>query len=99
MVFVGSPGCLQIHTGPVQALKATPPWYNVLDPDFQLHLNEERIDPAWVVQKPTTDGRVTSLELMDENGDIIARLFGERKSGQPERDDWRSILEALPSQS
>ncbi|WP_263787728.1 hemin-degrading factor [Salinibacter grassmerensis] len=97
MVFVGSPGCLQIHTGPVQTLKATPPWYNVLDPDFQLRLNEERIDQAWVVQKPTTDGRVTSLELMDANGGIIARLFGERKDGQSERADWRSILEGQPS--
>ena len=97
MVFVGSPGCLQIHTGPVRTLKATPPWYNVLDPDFQLHLNEEMIGQAWVVQKPTTDGVVTSLELLDADGGIIARLFGRRKSGQPERDDWRSILESLPS--
>ncbi len=99
MVFVGSPGCLQIHTGPVQTLNATPPWYNVLDPDFQLHLNEEMIHQAWVVKKPTTDGRVTSLELMDADGGIIARLFGERKSGQSEREDWRSILESLPSES
>ena len=99
MVFVGSPGCLQIHTGPVQTLKATPPWYNVRDPGFRLRLNEERIDQAWVVRKPTTDGRVTSLELMDADGGIIARLFGERKSGQSEREDWRSILENLPSES
>jgi putative hemin transport protein len=97
MVFVGSPGCIQIHTGPVNTLTATPPWYNVLDPGFQLHLNEEMIDQAWVVKKPTVDGRVTSLELMDADGGIIARFFGERKSGQPERDDWRSLLEALPS--
>lgn len=99
MVFVGSPGCIQIHTGPVNKLKATPPWYNVLDPGFQLHLNEERIDQAWVVKKPTVDGRITSLELMDADGGIIARFFGKRTSGQPEREDWRSILEALPSAS
>ncbi|WP_103020747.1 hemin-degrading factor [Salinibacter altiplanensis] len=98
MVFVGSPGCIQIHTGPVNALKSTPPWYNVLDPGFQLHLHEEEIDQAWVVKKPTIDGTVTSLELMDAEGGIIARFFGKRKPGRPEREDWRSILAALPSE-
>ena len=97
MVFVGSPGCLQIHTGPVRTLKATSPWYNVLDPGFQLHLNEEMIDQAWVVEKPTRDGTVTSLELLDADGGIIARLFGKRKPGQHELEDWRAILHALPS--
>jgi len=97
MVFVGSPGCLQIHTGPVRTLASAPPRYNVLDPDFHLHVDEEMIDRAWVVKKPTIDGRVTSLELMDGEGRIIARLFGKRKTGRPERDDWRSILESLPS--
>jgi putative hemin transport protein len=95
MVFVGSPGCIQIHTGPVKKLKATPPWYNVLDPGFQLHLNEEMIDRAWVVEKPTKDGIVTSLELLDADGGIIARLFGKRKPGQPELEDWRAILADL----
>ncbi|NBC18782.1 MAG: hemin-degrading factor [Bacteroidetes bacterium] len=99
MVFVGSPGCLQIHTGPVKTLKATPPWYNVLDPGFQLHLNEAMIDQAWVVEKPTTDGTVTALELLDDTGGIIARLFGKRKPGQPERDDWRAILHGLPAET
>lgn len=96
MVFVGSPGCIQIHTGPVHALKATPPWYNVLDPGFQLHLNEERIAQAWVVKKPVENGHVTSLELIDERGGIIVRFFGKRKDGASERQDWRSILEGLP---
>ena len=94
MVFVGNPGCLQIHTGPIKKLKATPPWYNVLDPGFQLHLNEEAIAQAWVVEKPTRDGLVTSLELLDAEGRIIARLFGKRKPGESERDDWRTIVRA-----
>jgi putative hemin transport protein len=99
MVFVGSPGCIQIHTGPVKKLKATPPWYNVLDPGFQLHLNEEMIDRAWVVEKPTKDGIVTSLELLDADGGIIARLFGKRKPGIPELEDWRAILQSLRAEA
>ena len=98
MVFVGSPGCIQIHTGPVHNLEATPPHYKVLDADFRLHLDENRVAQSWVVKKPTSDGPVTSLELMDADGGVIARLFGKRKPGQPERTDWRTLLENLPSQ-
>jgi len=71
----------------------------LLVPVFQLHVNKEMIDQAWVVKKPTVDDRVTSLELMDADDGIIVRFFGRRKSGQSERDDRRSILEALPSAS
>ncbi|WP_211230620.1 ChuX/HutX family heme-like substrate-binding protein [Inquilinus limosus] len=92
MVFVGNPGCLQIHTGPVHNLKDVGPWLNVLDPGFNLHLREDRIDSAWVVRKPTRDGVVTSLELFDIDGALMAMLFGARKPGQPERGDWRELV-------
>lgn len=96
MCFVGSPGVIQIHTGPVQRAEVTGPWLNVLDPGFNLHLREDAIAAAWVVEKPTRDGRVTSLELFDAAGGTIALFFGERKPGQPERDDWRALLQRLP---
>lgn len=92
MVFVGNPGCLQIHTGPVHRLHDMGPWLNVLDPGFNLHLREDRIDSAWVVRKPTKDGIVTSLELFDVDNTLMAMLFGARKPGQPERTDWRELV-------
>lgn len=95
MVFVGNRGCLQIHSGPVKTLKETGPWYNVLDPGFNLHLNETMIDQAWVVEKPTEDGTVTSLELYDETGWPIARFFGKRKPGIPELTEWRELMNNL----
>lgn len=97
MVFVGNPGCIQIHTGPVKALRATGPWFNVLDPGFNLHLRETAIASSWVVTKPTSDGDVTSLELFDERGDNIALLFGKRKPGQPEDPAWRALAHGLPA--
>ena len=99
MVFVGNRGCIQIHTGPVKNVKAMGPWFNVLDPDFNLHLREDRIAASWVVRKPTKDGVVTSLELFDGDGELIATLFGKRKPGQAERDDWRIFAEKLASGS
>ena len=96
MCFVGNAGCIQIHTGPVETLKAMGPWYNVLDPTFNLHLREDAIAEAWVVRKPTCDGIVTSLELFDAEGFCFAQFFGERKPGKPELEAWREIVAALP---
>jgi putative hemin transport protein len=96
MCFVGNPGCIQIHTGPVQMLKAVGPWYNILDPSFNLHLREDAIDQVWVVRKPTRDGIVTSLELFDTDGFCFVQFFGERKPGKPELDAWREIVAGLP---
>ena len=95
MVFVGNPGTIQIHTGPVKRLKPTGPWFNVLHEGFNLHLREDRIDTAWVVAKPTADGPVTSLELFDAAGGQIATLFGRRKPGQAEDPAWQRMVHAL----
>ncbi len=97
MCFVGNRGMIQIHTGPVCKLRRTGPWFNVLDPHFNLHLNTEMIASVWVVNKPTSDGWVTALEVYAEGGDLILQLFGERKPGRPELPAWRRLLAALCS--
>lgn len=97
MVFVGNKGMIQIHTGPVMKLVEMGPWYNVLDPNFNLHLATGGIKSAWAVRKPTSDGDVTSLELFDDAGGNIAMLFGARKPGKPEDTAWRSLVTALPT--
>ena len=95
MVFVGNHGMIQIHTGPVKRTLATGPWFNVLDPDFNLHLRESAIAEAWLVRKPTRDGVVTSVELFEAAGGLIATYFGKRKPGQLEDPDWRALAEGL----
>lgn len=95
MVFVGNPGIIQIHTGPVKNIVEHGPWINVLDPAFNLHVKEGAITESWVVRKPTVDGIVTSLELFNERKELICTLFGERKPGKPELEAWRAIVEQL----
>ncbi|WP_322044487.1 hemin-degrading factor [Paraburkholderia sp. J67] len=95
MVFVGNPGMIQIHTGPVQTIRTMGPWLNVLDADFNLHLRANLVAHAWVVRKPTSDGIVTSVELFDAAGENITMLFGARKPGQAEREDWRAAVQRL----
>jgi putative hemin transport protein len=98
MIFVGNRGCIQIHTGPVKNIKIMGPWLNVMDPGFNLHMREDRIASAWVVRKPTSEGDVTSLELFNAGGETMAMLFGKRKPGIPELQDWRDAVARLPVQ-
>eukprot|EP01133_Synstelium_polycarpum_P011164 gene11164-13004_t len=95
MVFTGSAGCIQIHTGLVKKLLETGPWFNVLDPEFNLHLREDGIDAVWLVKKPTEDGIVTSIEVFDAQGNIIVQFFGKRKPGIPENENWRMTANEL----
>lgn len=91
MVFAGNHGCLQIHTGAVHRVEPMGPWINVLDADFNLHLRRDAIHESWLVTKPTDDGPVTSIELFDAQGGLIAMFFGERKPGKPELVTWREL--------
>lgn len=95
MCFVANRGIVQIHTGPVKKLLRTGPWFNVLDETFNLHLNTEAVASSWIVNKPTSDGWVTSLELYRDNGELIVQFFGERKPGKPELVAWRDLLQSL----
>ena len=99
MVFVGNPGCIQIHTGPVKQIVPMRGWLNVLDPDFNLHVKEDGLATAWWVRKPTDDGDVHSLEVFDGEGTLLVQLFGKRKPGIPEDPAWRELLSdaALPN--
>ncbi len=92
MCFVGNRGMVQIHSGPIKAYRRTGPWFNVLDPHFNLHLDTTAIASAWVVNKPTSDGWVTSLEVYSSTGQLIVQFFGARKAGVPELSSWRELL-------
>lgn len=92
MVFVGSSGCIQIHTGAVHSWKPMGTWLNILDPAFNLHVRADLIASGFVVRKPTADGIVTSLEFFDAEGEQIVQFFGKRKPGKPELPEWRSLL-------
>jgi putative hemin transport protein len=96
MVFVGSRGCIQIHTGPVENIKMFgADWLNVLDDNFNMHLFMPKVVTAWVVRKPTVEGIVTSVELYDAAGENLVLFFGKRKPGQLEDENWRGLVSEL----
>lgn len=95
MVFVSNHGNIEIHTGPVHKIVEIPGWINVMDPDFNLHLRTDDISQCWVVEKPSADGTVTSLEVFDANNEMIVQFFGRRKPGMHELAEWRTLISKL----
>ncbi|MFA3761221.1 hemin-degrading factor [Yersinia sp. 2466 StPb PI] len=102
MIFVGNTGCMQIFTGVIEQFiacqgKQTPPphWMSVLNRRFALHLHENAIAESWVTRKPTKEGYISSLELLDTQGNHILQLFGQRSEGQPEQHHWHQQLAEL----
>jgi putative hemin transport protein len=97
MLFVGNRHCIQIHSGPVKNLCWLDTWFNVLDPEFNLHLQTAGVAVLWRVRKPSSDGVITSWEAFDVNGELVVQLFGARKPGIAERQDWRALAERAPA--
>ncbi len=97
MIFVGSRGCIQIHTGEIYKLLETGPWFNILDPELNLHLRTTAIDSTFIVKKPSEAGIVTAVEVFDKEGNLIVQFFGKRKPGIPELESWREVVEAVAS--
>ncbi len=97
MIFVGNPGNIQIHQDFIHNVQPLDNWLNIMDEGFNMHLQMNLITQAYKVRKPTTDGIVTSLELFTEDKELAVQFFGLRKPGIPEREDWRALVEALPT--
>ncbi|MCZ8239708.1 MAG: hemin-degrading factor [Leptospiraceae bacterium] len=95
MVFVYNPGIVQIHTGAIKNVKVLGSWLNILDSEFNLHLNQEKLAEIWWVSKPTNDGEVQSVEVYDHNKQLVVQFFGKRKPGFLEREDWRAALRKI----
>lgn len=95
MIFVVNRGATQIHTGVPGNLKETGEWFNVLDPDFNLHLLPKGIKSAWLVRKRYELGTSRSVEAYDENGEPILWIFGKRNPDGSEPESWRDFAETL----
>lgn len=98
MIFVGNPGCIQVFTGVIEKALPMQGWMNVFNTDFTLHLRADAITETWVTRKPTKDGMVTSLEAFAADGTQVLQLYGQRIEGNPEQEQWRHQVNALPKQ-
>ncbi len=95
MAFVGNSGAIQIYSGPIKNLKRLGDWYNVLDPSFNLHIDERGLARAFFVRKPTRYGEVSSLEFYSPENELILSFFGVRDDEQMASTAWTKLLETL----
>jgi putative hemin transport protein len=95
MIFVGNKGCLQIYSGVVTHLAARGPWFNVLDPQVNLHLLEPEIAACWLVRRPLGSDFVHAVEAYRADGLHILTLYGQRKAQDAELPQWRALLDGI----
>ncbi|MBU2937769.1 MULTISPECIES: hemin-degrading factor [Pacificibacter] len=94
ILFVGNLGNIQIHWGTLDTIKPMGPWLNVLDPKFNLHLRDDHVAEAYVVEKPTKRGPALSFEAFDAAGNLIFQCFGQ-KTEEGDAARWANILASL----
>jgi len=92
MAFVGNGAVIQIYSGKIDKVAAAEGWFNVLDPDFNLHLRDSAFRSGYVVRR----AGITSVEFYDDRGDLVATFFGVRKPGKPQPQSWVDLANGLP---
>jgi len=92
MTFLGNGAVTQIHSGKVNKVMAAEGWFNVLDPDFNLHLRDGALRSGYVVRRAD----VTSVEFFDDQGDLVVTFFGVRERGKPQPQSWLDLAAGLP---
>ncbi|MDO8033352.1 hemin-degrading factor [Janthinobacterium sp. SUN128] len=92
MVFLGNEGLTQIYSGKIEKTMAGGGFFNVLDPDFNLHIRDTALRSGWVVKR----GGVTSVEFFDKDGTQVVSFFGVRERGKPQPQSWVDLADSLP---
>ncbi|MDN2696529.1 hemin-degrading factor [Janthinobacterium sp. SUN073] len=92
MVFLGNEGLTQIYSGKIEKTMAAGGFFNVLDPDFNLHIRDTTLRSGWVVKR----GGVTSVEFFDNDGTQVVSFFGVRERGKPQPQSWVDLADSLP---
>jgi putative hemin transport protein len=95
MIFAMNDAAVQAYSGPVKKLMRTGPWFNVLDPEFNLHLRTDGIGKVWLINKPSNDGWVTTIDVLDKNGIEVMLIADNRMRGETESEQWQALCRKL----
>ncbi|EPF16985.1 Hemin transport protein hemS [Cedecea davisae] len=104
MAFVGNNAVVQIYTGPVLKIAEVKGSDKIFihgvtkegEPAV-INLSKKDIAQAWVVNKRSNDGYITSLEIFDHQENHIAQFYGVRKEGQKQNENWHKLMKELPT--
>jgi putative hemin transport protein len=91
MAFLGNESVIQIYSGKVVKVMEAGGWFNVLDPEFNLHLRDSAFSGGYVIKR----AGVTSVEFFDKNGELVVSFFGVRERNKPQPQTWTDMTAAL----
>lgn len=91
MIFVMNHAAVQVYSGSIKKLLRTGPWFNILDPSFNLHLRTEGIGDIWLIRKPTKHGFITSIDVLDKNGMEFLLITENKNLEKTESQEWKDI--------
>ena len=94
-ILVLNHAVMQSYSGPVKKLLRTGPWFNVLDPGFNLHLRTEGIGKVWLVKKPAENGSITSIHVLNEAGIEFLLITVDKSRTDAEPSKWQALCDEL----
>jgi putative hemin transport protein len=92
MAFLGNDATIQIYSGKLVKVQEAGGFFNVLDPEFNLHLRDSAFHSGYVIKR----AGVTSVEFFDQHGDLVVSFFGVRERNKPQPQSWVEMTAALP---
>ena len=95
MIFVHNNDAAQSYSGPIKRLLRTGSWLNVLEPDFNLHLNTEQIGQVWLIVKPSENGWIHTLNVLDHNHNEVMIMTDNRHRGEEESFEWLTTIKSV----
>ncbi|MYM68391.1 hemin-degrading factor [Pseudoduganella sp. FT55W] len=93
MAFLGNESTIQIFSGKINKVQEAGGYFNVLDPEFNLHLRDSALVSGYVVKR----AGVVNVEFYDKDGNEVVSFFGVRSREKPVPQAWIDLTAALPT--
>jgi putative hemin transport protein len=92
MAFLGNDAAIQIYSGKISKVQEAGGYFNVLDPEFNLHLRDSALVSGYIVKR----AGVVNVEFYDKDGNEVVSFFGVRSRENPVPQAWIDLTAALP---
>lgn len=92
MAFLGNDSAIQIYSGKINKVQEAGGYFNVLDPEFNLHLRDSALVSGYIVKR----AGVVNVEFYDKDGHEVVSFFGVRSRENPVPQAWIDLTASLP---
>ncbi|AHF02351.1 hypothetical protein THIAE_08140 [Thiomicrospira aerophila AL3] len=94
-ITVANAGAIQTHRGLVNKLVTVGPWFNVLDPAFNMHLMETEVASIWLLTKGFDDDFAAHIECFDHQERLIISIAPCATERPADDQEWWNLINDL----